>query len=219
MDQHHNPWSLDLQYPSNVDQNNTSHIQQLQYQAQQMSEQFEVEMRNLRTSSEEQHRYFELMHQQQLDSIRKEVEERERKRELSFNQQLETIKEFYNTQLKDQKSFYESITERLTQRSDKMEFLITDLRQSLEIARQQQEQKEDNISSLKTQLKDMTSRGEELYERAETLNKDVDHLNFTCDTLRAENRMLTRQIQQVTQNREELVVTRADIENEKKTEN
>ncbi|KAG2199942.1 hypothetical protein INT47_009268 [Mucor saturninus] len=89
---------------------------------------------------------------------------------------------------------------------------VSNLRQSLEIARQQQLRNEETIVLLRTQLNEMTSRSEDLYERAEDLNQEVDKLQFTCDTLRAENRKLTGQIKMVSPIRDEAVVTRTDIE-------
>ncbi|KAI7889642.1 uncharacterized protein EV154DRAFT_514014 [Mucor mucedo] len=211
-DQPHNPWSLDYNQIVATERSNDAEIQHIQYQAQQLKMQFDHEMDALRLSSVEQLRQSNMNHQTQIDSMRKEVEERESRLETIHLQQFENLKIFYDRQLAQQKEFYEQLTTKIDERTEKLEDRVSKLQHSLEIAHQQQNRNEATIVLLETQLKEMTTRSEDLYERAEGLNREVDNLQLTCDTLRAENRKLNEQIKLGFPITEDAIVTRTDIE-------
>lgn len=202
-----NPWSLDLNNMTAP----LSQLHQAQQQTYQLSAQYEAEVERLRSLHEENVRYVDMRHQENWMKLKQDVEEIELKMSENHSYQIEQLKGFYETQLNQQKSFYEQQMNMVSKKTDKLDSELSELRVELEIAHQQQRQKEIDITSLKTQLKDMTHRSEKLLDKSEDLEREVSKLQFTCDTLRAENRKLTFQ-------KENVEVTRQDIERDRRSQ-
>lgn len=158
-----NPWSLDL---SNMTAP-LSQLHQAQQQTYQLSAQYEAEVERLRSLHEENVRYVDMRHQENWMKLKQDVEERELKMSENHSYQIEQLKGFYETQLNQQKSFYEQQMNMVSKKTDKLDSELSELRVELEIAHQQQRQKEIDITSLKTQLKDMTHRSEKLLDKSE----------------------------------------------------